>query len=105
MQRQRSTDPIHTTSSTDPVHVTSSTDLVDGHVMRGVGLEERTRVGLTAGVKLPLFGTHQEQVVLLFVEVERGASGGGRGHYRWGVVGWGGIMDVVAGVVVILVVV
>lgn len=43
---------------------------VDGHVMRFVSVEERTRVGFGTHVHLALFRANQKHMILLVMEIE-----------------------------------
>ena len=50
-------------------------DSVDGQVMVLVGLKVLSRVGLGAEMDLTLFSTNEEEILLVFVEVEAHTAG------------------------------
>jgi len=62
--------PIGTTRDEDTRMIVIPGDPIDGHVVRIIRVKERTRVGLGTDVQLALLRPHQEQVILLRVEVE-----------------------------------
>ena len=50
------------------------TNGIDGHVMRVERVQELVAVGFRALVDLSLFGTDDEEIILLFVEVEASST-------------------------------
>ena len=62
------------------------TNSIDSHVMRVEGIQELVAVRFRALVNLSLFGANDEQIILLFVEVEARATScrtkGRRGRKR-----------------------
>ena len=63
--------PVGTARYEDPRMVVVPGDSVDGHVVRVVGIEESTGIGLGTDVEFSFFRTDKVEVVLLVVKVER----------------------------------